>query len=414
MYALAYLVPLHRGSMSKHIRPILVVLALLMTACGAPAPAIEVADAAVLDVPDAGVVPDAGQPDAGQLDAGLPDAGQPGGIPVLGNGAHNLNSVAYSLVAGPADGLNQPRDVAINPASPTDVWIVNYADNSMVIVRGLGTAQQTKVKKSGLGSVHFMPRPSALAFGATNRMATAHEEDRVTEGGGTPADFMGPSLWPTDATFEGGHASHMDMLHNSPNAVGIAWDRANIYWVFDGYHNAITRYDFATDHGPAGADHSDGIISRFVQGEVSYLKGISSGLELDQTSKLLYIADTGNRRIAVMNTTAVTTGAPLAPNYDGATQQKMTGMTLTTLVDASTSPLRRPSGLALRNGILYVGDNETSQVLAFDLTGKLIDWLDLSPIVKPGGLMGLDFDPQGRLYAVDAVDFRVIQISSRP
>jgi hypothetical protein len=390
------------------------VLAVSLVGCGTPTP-IEVLDSGQLDsgqqVTDSGVtvVPDAGQPDAGQ-----PDAGQPlTGLAVLGNGTHELNAVEYSLVASAADGLNQPRDVAVNPASPNDVWIVNYADNSMVIVKGLGTAQQTKSKKSGPGSEHFMPRPAALAFGATNRMATAHEEDRPTQGTATPADFMGPSLWPTDNNFEGGHASHLDMLHNSPNAVGIAWDRANIYWVFDGAHNSITRYDFANDHGPAGDDHSDGIISRCVQGQVSYVKGLSSGIELDQASKLLYIADSGNRRIAVMNTASLPSGVALNPNYDGATQQLMPGMMLTTLVNDITSPLRRPAGLALRNGVLYVGDNETSKIYAFDLTGKLLDFLDLSPIVKTGGLMGIDVDAAGKLYAVDAIDLRVIRISAK-
>ena len=382
----------------------LVVLAL---GCGVP---VVVPDAGDVDAGVAVVTPDAGQPTP---DAGQPDAG-PMGLPVLGNGTHELNSVELTLVAGPSDGLSQPRDVGINPASPTDVWITNYSDNAMVIVRGLGTAQEARSKQSGLGSVHFMPHPSAIAFGATNRMATAHEEDRPTEPQG-PSDFMGPSLWPTDSSFEGGQISHVDMLHNSPNAVGIAWDRANVYWVFDGFHNAITRYDFVMDHGPGGHDHSDGIIIRCVPGQVTYVKGVSSGLELDHASKLLYIADTGNSRIAVLDTSTVTTtGAPLGPNYDMVLQTMMPGMTLTTLVNSATSPLRKPSGLALHNGLVYVGDNETSKVLAFDLTGKLVDWLDLSPIVKTGGLMGIDFDPQGRLYVVDGLDSRVMRIAAKP
>ena len=384
-------------------------VSLLLIGCGSPPDAFF--DGGV----DAGTWVDAGnRADAGPLDGGVTDAGQqPSGLPILGNGKHDLNSVDYLPVAGPADGLSQPRDVAINPASPTDVWIVDSADNSMVIVKGFGTAQQTKLKKSGTGSVHFMPKPAALAFGAPNRLATAHEQDQITQPT-TPLDFMGPTLWPSDSSFEGGWASHLDMLHNSPDAVGIAWDSANIYWVFDGYHNALTRYDFGADHGPGGNDHSDGNIARCAQGQVSYLKGVSSGLEMDQSSKLLYVADSGNRRIAVLDTKVMPAGTTLSPNYDGATQRLIPGMTLSTLVSDLTSPLRRPSGLALRQGIVYVSDNETSRILAFDLTGKLVDWLDLSLIVPTGGLMGIDFDAQGNLFFVDTADSRVLRISARP
>ncbi len=390
------------------MRPFLLSLVLL-TACGAPA---------VVAVPDAGGEgePDAGRrvPDAGAVaDAGSPDAGiLVSGLPVLGNGSHELNKVDYSLVAGTADGLNQPRDVAINPAAPKEVWITSFADNAMVIIRDFGLPTETRVKKSGPGSFHFMPRPSALAFGSANRMTTVHEQDLPTESG-APGEYMGPTLWPTDATFEGGQVSHMDMLHNSHNAVGIAWDRANIYWVFDGGHNAITRYDFVNDHGPGGHDHTDGIISRCVQGEVSYVKGITAGMRLDQGSKLLYVSDPGNRRVVVLNTMMSGVETVLTPNYDGATQHLMSGMSLTTLVSATGSPLRRPSGLALRGALVYVADNETSKIFAFDLTGKLIDFLDLSPIVKTGGLMGLDFDAQGNLFAVDSVDSRVIKIAPK-
>ena len=159
-----------------------------------------------------------------------------------------------------------------------------------------------------------MPKPAALAFGKPGFMATAHDTDQVTQAS-TPADFMGPSLWTTGDEFEGGHESHMDMLHNSPDATGIAWDRENIYWVFDGYHRAITRYDFRADHGPAGSDHRDGITARYVDGELSYEKGVSSHLELDHTTGLLYIAETSAGRIAVLDTQTGTKGSSVSPNY---------------------------------------------------------------------------------------------------
>lgn len=383
--------------MTKLVRVGLGSLALLFAACGQP------------EQVTTGETLDSGMPM--ESDAGMQ---QPVGLAVLGRGTHSLENVNFKLFAGPSEGLNKPRDLAFNPESPTDLWIPNYADSSMVILKKAGTPQQTKLKKNGFGNLHFMPRPSALAFGASNRMATAHEEDRKTQST-TPADFMGPTLWPTDDSFEGGHASHMDMLHNSPLAAGIAWERANIYWVFDGYHNAITKYDFASDHGPGGEDHSDGVIARFAEGQVSFIRGVASHMEFDHTNKRLYIADTGNRRIAVLDTTAGTRGPDITPNYDQCEQYRQKDAVIATFVGGDANgPLRKPSGLALRDGLIWVSDNETSKVLAFDANAQLVDWLDLAVQIPPGSLMGIEFDAQGNLYVVDEKASQVFQVAPKP
>ncbi|MEC9466031.1 MAG: hypothetical protein VX834_09620 [Myxococcota bacterium] len=111
---------------------------------------------------------------------------------------------------------------------------------------------------------HFLAKPSALAFGENGAFASIHEEDEITQFD-TPWDFMGPTLWTTEfALFDSGHLSHIDMLHNTPNGVGIAWEVDNVYWVYDGHHGSLTRYNFNQDHGPAGTDHSDGVVYRYV------------------------------------------------------------------------------------------------------------------------------------------------------
>lgn len=379
--------------MNVFARACLTGLMLLMTACG-----VEVNN-------NTNIEPPKDQPQDQPSDKPIKT-----GVAVLGGGVHTAASVVIKPFAGPAEGLNRPRDLAFNPEAPADLWIPNYADNSMVILKNAGTPQQTKLKKSGPGSEHFMPRPVGIAFGQSGRMATVHEEDRITQPS-TPANFMGPTLWSTDSSFEGGHESHYDMLHNSPNAVGIAWERLNIYWVFDGYHNSITRYDFASDHGPGGADHSDGFIGRYVEGQVSYTRGVSSHMEFDQKTKLLYIADTGNHRIAVLKTDSGKAGASLSPNYDGCPQYRVNDAVIATFADTN---LKKPSGLALRDGLVFVSDNETSQVLAFDANAQLVDYLDLSSELMPGSLMGIEFDAQGRLYVVDEKTSRVLQISAKP
>ena len=67
--------------------------------------------------------------------------------------------------------------------------------------------------------------------------ATSHDSvnDQPQLTGNAPSDFMGPTLWTSNInTFSGSgpyHRGHYDMLHNSPNGKGIAWDEGNAYWL---------------------------------------------------------------------------------------------------------------------------------------------------------------------------------------
>ncbi len=140
--------------------------------------------------------------------------------------------------------------------------------------------------------------------------------------------------------------SHLDMLHESPLCMGIAWEQRNTYWVFDGcggsqaYVQAgkapdlekllvnghgedfnllqanlgensaddkplpraackengdIVRYDFRVDHGAGFDDHCDGIIERYAIGKVKRKEGVPSHMLVWKGH--LFIADTGNHRI---------------------------------------------------------------------------------------------------------------------
>lgn len=200
--------------------------------------------------------------------------------------------------------------------------------------------------------------------------------------------------------------------HNSPGAQGIAWDHDNAFWVLDGYHSSITFYDFARDHGPGGADHSGATITRWVEGEVAPSSGIRSHMELDHATGLLYVADTGNRRVAVLDTASGSPGAAIGPDYDGATMTARAGGVLTTVVDLAPLGIEQPSGLALRDGTLYVGDAANGTIHAFDLAGQLLDWVDLSD--RLDSLGGLELDPEGRLYFTTFSPATVMRIAPHP
>jgi len=335
----------------------------------------------------------------------------PEGLAILGGYTHDLAELEVTVVADAADGVDRPRDLAFNPDAPEQLWILNNADHSALIVSNPGEADQEVLRKWDAYGVHFLAKPAALAFGASGTLATAHEEDDYTQGTATPKDFMGPTLWTSDVDdFDAGHTGHLDMLHNSPNAVGIAWERDNVYWVFDGYHASITRYDFQDDHDLGGTDHTDGVIDRYVEGEVSYVEGVSSHMVFHEGTGWLFIADSGNGRIAALDTRTGERGSRLTPNYDGGDQYHVDGGEIWTVVDGSEHNVYQPSGLALRDNVLYTTDASTGIIVAFNLDGMLLDWLDTG--LPADALQGIDFDEAGNLYVVDAEGDEIWRISA--
>ncbi len=347
----------------------------------------------------------------GSTDGNGPD--EPEGYPALGAGTGELTSVQVDTIVDSEAGLDGPWDLAFNPENTEQLWIVNHDDSSTVVVTAPGTEEQSAEKYDGPGHTHFMSEVAALAFGKPGFFATAQQEDERTQGNATPPDFMGSTLWTSDlSTFDAGHGGHYDMLHNSPNASGIAWEEGNAYWVFDGYHDSITRYDFNDDHGAGGADHSDGIVRRYVEGEVGFEEGVVSHLAFDQESSLLYIADTANQRVAVLDTTTGEVGGSITPNYDGSDQKHVNGASIGTLIGGSDSSLQKPAGLEMHDGLLFVGDNATSTIYAYDLGGNMIDSLDISSEIAEGAMQGLTLDAEGRIYVTDGAEDRVVRLSA--
>jgi sugar lactone lactonase YvrE len=198
------------------------------------------------------------------------------------------------------------------------------------------------------------------------------------------------------------------MLHESPNCMGIAWERDNVYWVFDGSSGAIVRYDFQEDHGVGWDDHSDGIIGRWVEGEVRRVGGVVSHLELDRASGLLYIADTGNNRIAVLDTNSGRRGEDLVATEPGTDHHAWKDGALTTLVDGDALGMSAPAGLALVDGTLFVTDAGTGRLHAFDLDGTELDWAETGR--DGGALAGIVATSTSELWVVDADADEVLRL----
>jgi hypothetical protein len=331
-----------------------------------------------------------------------------------------------TIIASSSDGLNEPRDLEFHPGATRsdELWIVNRADDSMVIVHETGTSSQTSEKRLDAYRNHFMEEVSAIAFGSYNsefdyQFGTAQESRNTYNGQGSPNNFMGPALWPSSLSHfarehqsDGLLGSHTDMLHESPNGMGIAHDSGNAYWYFDGYYGNLVYYDFQQDHDTGEDDHSDGIVRRHTDISLSRYAGVPGHMIMDQSNGILYIADTGNNRVLWVNTddTSVSTSSMMNHGSRLEPLQEYSAVTGREFGVLSTG-LSRPSGIALDGDRLFVSANGNNSIWAFDLAtnGKSAS---LNTIVQTQALsiMGLEIGPNGALYYVDGSLDRVVRL----
>lgn len=337
----------------------------------------------------------------------------------------------FATVATSRNGLRTPRDLAFNPNPPRSasggnlwqLWTVNQANDSAVIItldpeQGTGSSEV----RIDANADHFMEDVSSIAFGARDTFATCQESENTYNHEAHPNNFMGPTLWSSDLSIFavddpsfGPLGSHLDMLHESPNCMGIAHDRANVYFVFDGHHGHVVQFDFQRDHGPGHDDHSDGRVRRFVDAEVHYVPGVPGHMEFDHETGWLYVADPGAGRVIRLDTASgqdTVLHSPYEEQRAGAPMRMeplayyalVTGARVETF---SSTALTRPSGLAIANGRLFVGDNATSEIVVFDLaTGE-----ELSRVTTPAeSLMGITLGPDGHLWYVDAAKSELVRV----
>jgi hypothetical protein len=351
---------------------------------------------------------------------GEAEPGEPAleGVAALGHQSNSLADLSVEVFAGSAEGLDRPLDLEFNPDKPGELWIVNQDDDSTTVLFGAGESDQSSRHDVDPFALHFMEEVSSIAFGAPGTFGTCQESRNTYNGQGQPNDFMGPALWSSDfeiyaktnpeaeAYLNYDLGSHLDMLHESPLCMGIAWEKDNVYWAFDGGNATLARYDFQADHGPGYDDHSDGIVAKYVIGEISRVEGVPSHVVYDGASGLLYVADTGNNRIAVLDTNSGERGRTLQASEPGVDQFEMINASFETLIDGAEYGLGEPSGLALVNGLIYVSDFATGNLFAFELDGDLLDW---APTERPG-IAGIEVVDEKELWFVDSQANEAIRI----
>ena len=169
-----------------------------------------------------------------------------------------------SVVRGTeADGLFKPRDLDFHTDvnRPNELWVINensasFDSNfggSTVTYYNAGLDGQWADYRKDSYSGHFMHTASAIAFSDNGGFANTLD---VQDANGNPSGyFSGCTLWEADTSIyarihQNGPllGSHWDMVHQSPYSIGIAAETNNIYWLNDGYHSAVVKYDFQEPH----------------------------------------------------------------------------------------------------------------------------------------------------------------------
>ena len=332
------------------------------------------------------------------------------------------------VIASYLDDLDDPRDLEFHPGRANELWIANRATDTITIVHNTGLANQTSEQRVDSNRNHFLEEVSAISFGAYHpefdyQWGSAQESRNTYNGQGSPNNFMGPALWPSSLshfarenqnTGNGLLGSHIDMLHESPYGMGIAHDVDNVYWYNDGYYGELVRYDFQGDHDTGEHDHSDGIVQRYSEVQITRLAGVPGHMVLDKGSGVLYIADPAANRVLWVNTddTSVTKTSIMndASRLESLQEYaRITGVEWGVLATG----LDRPTGIALHDGQLFVSQYGNGQIAAYELatngkSGTFLDEIQTSA----NTIMGIEVGPNGHLYYVDNGKDEVVRIDA--
>ena len=335
--------------------------------------------------------------------------------------------VVNQISGSETDGLNNPRDLDFNTyqSDMNELWVINensatFDSNfggSTVTFYNVGTDSQWTDYRKDSYSGHFMHTASAIAFSDNGGFANTLD---IQDANGNPSGyFSGCSLWEADTSIyarvnQNGPelGSHWDMLHQSPFSVGIAAETANIYWLFDGFHNTIAKYNFQephSDHEHGGEDHSDGLVYRYDEVVVERVSGLSSHMVIDQGSDLLYVCDTGNNRIIRMNINSGSINYSLTPygeNIEG--YYSMHNAEYETVID---SGLINPTGIDIYNNYLLVSDYSNGEIIIYNIEQQNnLQEIQRIQTNLSNDVMGIKVGPDGSIWYVCTSSNKLYQI----
>ena len=277
-----------------------------------------------------------------------------------------------------------------------------------------GLDNQTSEYRKDSYSRHFMNTASALSFDDYGFFANTLEcKDANNNPNGL---FSGPTLWNSDfsvyaAVNQEGPllGSHLDMIHQSPYSMGIEHaGQGNVYWVYDGYHSAVVRYDFATPHEYGGHDHSDGKVWRYGEINLQREPGVSSHMVLDDNSNTMYIADTGNNRILFFDVNSGVFDYELTPYGESLDQYWM-------MKDAEwnvfiNDGLDKPSGIDVYDNRLIVSDYSSGDIIIYDISNYSPVELGRINTGHDNKIMGITIGPNQNIWYVNYTDNEVVRI----
>ena len=289
------------------------------------------------------------------------------------------------------------------------------AGGSTVIYFNAGLDDQTSEYRKDSYSRHFMHTASSLAF--DNQGFFANTLECQDANNNIDGFFSGPTLWDSDlsiyavANQESGGllGSHLDMIHQSPYSMGIEYaGSGNIYWVFDGFHSSIVRYDFATPHEVGGHDHSDGKVWRYDEVDISRQEGVPSHMILDDNTGLLYICDTGNQRILKFNANSGNFDYELNPYGESLEEYWM--MANADWEVYINEGLDKPSGIDLYEDRLVVSDYASGDIIIYDISTNIPYELGRIYTGYENKIMGIKIGPNQKIWYVNYEDDEVIRI----